>query len=676
MAVEQFSIAVQGDFVAAQTRAKPIAALAELIWNGLDADATSIDVELVRDDLAGGLSRIVVYDNGEGFSRDEARKLFGSLGGSWKRTMRRTKRDGRMIHGQEGRGRYKAFALGGHVVWKVCFATREGNRAFDITMADAKLTNVTISEDVPAPDRTTGVIVQIDNVRKDFRAFETAEGHQELAEIFALYMINYRSVSIRIAGDKLDPEKAIASESKVALPPITLPGESPNAAELHIIEWRADTKRTLYLCSADGFPLDQFETKFHVPGFSFSAYLKSKYVELLHNDDRLGLAEMDPPLAASIERARETIKTYFKDRASERGRSVVEEWKAADVYPYRGEPQSDVERAERQVFDIVAVHVQDIAPEIGIGTDKARALHLRMLRNAIESGPAELQTILKEVLDLPARQQKELATLLQETSLTSIITAAKTVADRLKFISALESIVFDPETKGRLKERTQLHKILADNTWVLGEEYNLWVNDKDLKNVLVKHKELLDPAISIDEPVKVVGQKRGIIDLMLSRATRRHRADEFEHLVVELKAPRVKIGADEINQIRKYALAVRTDERFHSIKGVRWHFWVISNDLDELGRETIDTGVDPERRLIARGPNFTVGVKTWGELIDENRARLQFFQEQMQHTVSESQAMAHLQERYSKFLEGVVVEAEEDNPAQSGTDQAPAPVRA
>lgn len=57
MAVEQFSVAVQGDFVAAQTRAKPIAALAELIWNGLDADATSIDVELVHDNLVGGGSR-------------------------------------------------------------------------------------------------------------------------------------------------------------------------------------------------------------------------------------------------------------------------------------------------------------------------------------------------------------------------------------------------------------------------------------------------------------------------------------------------------------------------------------------------------------------------------------------------------------------------------------------
>jgi hypothetical protein len=43
---------------------------------------------------------------------------------------------------------------------------------------------------------------------------------------------------------------------------------------------------------------------------------------------------------------------------------------------------------------------------------------------------------------------------------------------------------------------------------------------------------------------------------MLSRATRRHRADDIEHLVVELKAPKVKIGADEITQALKYAMAV------------------------------------------------------------------------------------------------------------------------
>ena len=116
---EQVSVAVRDDFVARQTRAKPVPALAELIWNALDADATRVTVELSYEDLAGGLSRILVNDNGSGIRRDQAATLFGNLGGSWKRTTRETPEGHRRIHGQEGRGRYKAFALGKAVTWTV-----------------------------------------------------------------------------------------------------------------------------------------------------------------------------------------------------------------------------------------------------------------------------------------------------------------------------------------------------------------------------------------------------------------------------------------------------------------------------------------------------------------------------------------------------------------------------
>lgn len=668
MAVEHVSVAVQGDFVARQTRAKPIPALAELIWNGLDGDASRIHVEFAYEDLAGGLSRIAVYDDGEGFPRSDAAELFGNLGGSWKRHTRHTRHARRMIHGQEGRGRYKAFALGQSVTWKVCYKAADGNRAFEIKLLESDLTDVTIGDEMPAPDRPTGVVVTISDIRRDFKAFQSVDGLQELAEIFALYLINYKNVSISIGGTALDPEAAIASQHQRALAPITLEDGSEYPVDLHIIEWRSDTKRTLYLCSGEGFPLDQVETRFHVPGFSFSAYLKSPYVERLQNEGRIGLAEMDPPLNGAVERARHAIKEYFRERAAERAQTVVDAWKAADIYPYRGEPQTVVEKAERQMFDIVAVHVEEIAPDIGEVSAKSKALHLRMLRSAIERGPEELQMILKEVLDLPARQQKELAALLQETTLSAIITAAKTVADRLKFIAAIENIVFDPETKGRIKERTQLHRILAENTWVFGEEYNLWVSDQDLKRVLERHKKHLDPSISIDDPVKVVGKKRGIIDLMFSRVTRRHRANDMEHMIVELKAPKVTIGSDAITQAKKYALAVLADDRFHTVKGIRWHFWLVSNAYDDYARNEIETGPDPDRRLIMRGANVAVGIKTWGELIEENRARLQFFQEHLQHTADESAALRFLQEKHAKFLEGVIVE-EDDEPGPDAEQQ-------
>jgi hypothetical protein len=453
----------------------------------------------------------------------------------------------------------------------------------------------------------------------------------------------------------IDPSALITRKEAFSLSPISEDGND-HAASLEIIEWGKETKRALYLCNAEGFPLSQVDTRFHVGQFYFSAYLKSDYIAELHNNERLGIAELQPTLQAVVEESRDKIKDHFRERAAERARTIVDEWKASQVYPFEGEPTTVIERAERQVFDIVAVSVHDYTPDARQAPQKSTALHLRMLRHALERSPNELQLIINEVLQLPQRKQQELAELLQETTLSAIITAAKTVADRLKFIAGLESILFEPEKRGRLKERAQLHKIVAENTWIFGDEYYLWVNDKSLTQVLRKHKELLDPEIVIEEPVKVVGQARGIVDLMLSRTVRRHRADDIEHLVVELKAPSVSIGDKEIIQTNKYALAVAGDERFRTVPGVRWHFWAISNGMTDYARHMIHGGPDRNRRLVYRNENISVGIKTWGEIIEENRARLQFFQDNLQHTADESVALRYLQERHKRFLDGVIEE--------------------
>jgi hypothetical protein len=235
------------------------------------------------------------------------------------------------------------------------------------------------------------------------------------------------------------------------------------------------------------------------------------------------------------------------------------------------------------------------------------ALHLRMLRHAIERSPTELQRILDEVLRLPKRKQKKLAVLLDETDLSAIISAATMIADRLKFLQGLQIILFDHEAKGRLKERSQLHKILETNTWIFGEEYNLWARDRELMTVLKTHKEKLDPALIIDEPVKPLTRKRGIVDLMLSR--KRHRADDYEHVVIELKAPKVTLTSKELTQIKDYALSVSRDPRYHRVAGVRWHFWLVSDKYDDFVQSEIASGPDPDRRLVNRGPNCSVGLR-------------------------------------------------------------------
>jgi hypothetical protein len=267
---------------------------------------------------------------------------------------------------------------------------------------------------------------------------------------------------------------------------------------------------------------------------------------------------------------------------------------------------------------------------------------------------------------LPANKQRELAKLLDATDLSAIISTATMIAGRLKFLQGLKFILFDSVAKGRLKERSQLHKILESNTWVFGEEFNLWASDRDLTTVLRAHKDKLDPSLVIDEPVKPIVRQRGIVDLMLSRAQRRHRANDIEHLVVELKAPRVKLGVTELNQIRDYAYAVAEDPRFHRVDGVRWHFWLISDEYDESVDRQVRGGPDRLRRLIHREDNISIGVKTWGEVLMDNEARLQFVTEKLEHHVDQGEALAFLMEKHREFLEGVIIDDEESEETSDG----------
>ncbi|MFE7984117.1 hypothetical protein ACFUZA_18400 [Streptomyces cellulosae] len=71
-----------------------------------------------------------------------------------------------------------------------------------------------------------------------------------------------------------------------------------------------------------------------------------------------------------------------------------------------------------------------------------------------------------------------LVRLLERTTLSALIKASTAVADRIDFLTALEHLVFAPETKPRVKECDELHRILEDSCWVFGEEYALHVSDR------------------------------------------------------------------------------------------------------------------------------------------------------------------------------------------------------
>ena len=67
-------------------------------------------------------------------------------------------------------------------------------------------------------------------------------------------------------------------------------------------------------------------------------------------------------------------------------------------------------------------------------------------------------------------------------------------------------------------------------------------------------------------------------------------------------------------------------------------------------------------------PDITIWVKTWSEIFDENKAKLKFFKDQLQHTVDQGDAIKFIGDKYRHFLEGVIAEVDATEVAVSDVD--------
>ena len=117
MTEKHYKVRVEGDHIKKLASAKPFQAVAELIWNAADADATRIDLEVDADDIA--MRSVTVRDNGHGIPHLDVE---GCLRKAWRvlEGAREALQDeGENPARQGGKGRFKALALGRVADWTV-----------------------------------------------------------------------------------------------------------------------------------------------------------------------------------------------------------------------------------------------------------------------------------------------------------------------------------------------------------------------------------------------------------------------------------------------------------------------------------------------------------------------------------------------------------------------------
>lgn len=641
-------IGVEKDHIEAQTKANGITALAELIWNSLDADATEIIVDYRATPL-GGYEYIKVKDNGHGLTYVKAQDVFSRLGGSEKK-VRTQSPGGRPYHGKEGKGRYKSLALGDFVEFLSMYEEDGRISQFTATIDRNQLSKTEFSDlkTLQKGKGSKGLQITITNVNvKNVEQAVKITNRKEIEERFASYWITYPNFRILFNGDELEFRSIIKHTDEET---IKIEKEGVGQSfKIKLIEWNFENKRKTYLCNNDGIPFLEVNIGLRSSSIPISVFIQSDYIEKLQRENTIDFWENDEVVMQAYKESKNFARDYIRKRLHQYSKAFIDELKEKGIYPYKGNADNVVEETKRQVFDIVALQINEYLPSFNEQDDRAKKLTLMLVGEALENDSVHLGKILTEVIGLPQDKREELSELLGTTTLSNIIDTMAEIKNRLNFLNGLEQIIYNKDLHKDFKERKHLHKIIVNETWIFGEQYTLGVDDVTLKNVLKGYIK----SMGREDFVEVIESQdntdlKTIPDVCLWQQYSMGSAGK-ENLVIELKKPSLDAGFDEKTQIESYASKVSNDRRFPKEK-TRWKFILVTKD--------IKTELSPHLRQANRSyghisqlDNCDVFILTWGDIISEAKLRHEFIKEKLNINLqANEEGLAYIKEKYREYL--------------------------
>ena len=384
------------------------------------------------------------------------------------------------------------------------------------------------------------------------------------------------------------------------------------------------------------------------PGFDFSVYAYSPFFQEIADADLLEFDGLtDPDFARVLEYIRDEAEDYFRARQAERSSELIQDLIEAGIYPYHGDPKDEVERRERQVFDIATHAVSSYSRDFKKADNSLKKITLGLLREAISHNPESVSRILQAVFNLPKVRQDEFSELLQKTELANIISASSLIADRVVAIRVLREMVFEPRHRQSTKERGELDVLIRDNTWIFGEGFHFTMAEAGLTRVMDRVSQELALKRSRRSGRKLNG-KVGRVDSFMGRVVPNPSLQHREFLLIELKRPSLKVGRKELDQLEDYVNAIVAQPDFISTSTF-WNFYLVTSEYDEVVKQRITQQNWPVGLYIDK-PNHKVWVKTWAELIRDCDSRLHFIQEKLAIEVSDEEISSRIEQLKASIL--------------------------
>lgn len=595
-------------------------AICEYIWNGFEANAKQVYLEWNHNALGGG-DVVSIIDNGEGINYYDLDNTFGTFLASQKNSLSLKAKS----KANKGKGRFSFICFASDVLWKTTFYDEKAkvNKYYELTLSDSSKEFVDYTEPVET-QKHTGTITTLRNVYGvSPEDFKSDDFKNYLLEEFSWYLYLNKDVKLYIDNVPLD-YSAYINDTLSKEVTVDIYGHS---FKINLIVWSAKIREKFccYYLNENNAIKGKDTTSFNrnTVEFYHSVFVKSNFFNNLNLEDiasdqtTINAPDNGNEILKSLKKKiqdiiSDAIDKHMADKADDEINKMINERKTFPVFPdstYGQYRKNDLKNITKALYSAEPKIFYKLRPV----QEKSLLAFLNLLLSTEER--EEILQIVTEIVDLSDEQRKEFIRILRKTSLENIIETISFIENRYRVIETLKILIYDL-TKFT-NERDHIQKIIEQNYWLFGEKYSLVSADKPMQTALEKYTNILYGENNVNATLCDDKENERRMDIFICGSHNKLNSLDNaveENIVVELKAPKVKLSKEVYRQIEDYMLYIRRQPNFNS-QYRKWKFIAVCTEVDDDIKERYETFKDKGKPgLVNINGNCEIYAYTWDDV--------------------------------------------------------------
>lgn len=591
----------------------------ELVWNGFDAKASNVTVDIAHNELD-GLVKISVLDDGEGIDPTTLKDTFGRFNDSHKR-------EDAAQHGAHGRGRLAFHRLCKTAIWHS--KSIAGNVRIEVDSEKIKSYN---AREIPLEQQckelqkqTKGTLVQLETFSNNLPSVN------ELREKFSVEFGWFLALHL--------PKKLLLNGEQIAVPKHEITSKNfsvdGNDFKVQVIRWEdrpsSEKSYTYLLNSAGKTAHKQLSTLNNKATFFTSIFITSNWADTFAPEQNLLQPKAHTTNSVEwrilIRQLGEMTQAIYDDFLRRQVLVEIDKYIEDGSFPtYAGLPTEErTWRLENAKELVKTIYVAD--PTVfNAASKKQRKIIIRLLdRLSISNENDSLFEVLNSVLDLDEKSVSTLANQLQHATLESIIATIEILQKRQMAAGKLRTLMNDHYRE--VLETPDLQKIIESNTWLFGSGYETLGAEEDTFTKIAKSLREKIPQIDaidtndLDDDVDVAGANRQT-DLFLARKIPTVDSNGqmvYRCVIIEIKRPSISLNIKHLQQLDGYANIIKKHPEFGS-KKLRFELILVGRRISgadmEIASRLNGQIARGELGLVSDDPGMKRYVMNWYTLLD------------------------------------------------------------